>query len=81
MGYTKGDCTEEYYNSANTKQSKAYTRLFKIKIGDCVINNVPILFSTDPITYPLLGRAKIFEVLDVIFDSRGKRTIFRSMTR
>jgi hypothetical protein len=36
------------------------------------------MFSTTPIANPLLGRAKIFEVLDVLFESREKHTVFRS---
>lgn len=78
LGYREDDCVKEYYDSANTVQTLAYGRQFNIKIGDISINDVPILFSVKPIANPLLGRAKIFETVNIIFDNQAKRTIFRS---
>jgi len=77
LGYRKKDCIKESFNSANNQESAGFGHLFIIKIGEYVIDDVPILYSAKPIANLLLGRAKIFEKVNVVFDRQEKCTIFQ----
>jgi hypothetical protein len=76
LGYTFNDCTPYSYHDINKKRVKCFIRRFSIKIGGFVIRKVPISFSTRSIDRSLLGRSKIFDKLDIFFDSKNKHTIF-----
>ena len=76
LGYTFNDCTPYLYRDINKRRVKCFIRRFSIKIGDFVIRNVPISFSVGSIDHSLLGRSKIFDELDIFFDSKNKHTIF-----
>jgi hypothetical protein len=77
LGYTFDDCNQHSYYGINKQETvQCFIHYFNIKIGDFVINEVPISFSTKPIANPLLGRSKIFDMLDICFDSKNKHTLF-----
>jgi hypothetical protein len=76
LGYTFTDCISNSYHDINKNYVTCYIRKFDIKVGDIIIKNVPISFSTTPIADLLLGRSKIFDTLYILFDSKNKQTIF-----
>jgi hypothetical protein len=79
LGYAVKDCVKRNYSNANSAGHIGYVRDFNIKIGDNIINGVPIAFSKKPIRVLLLGRKKIFDQLEMCFDGVNKRTILRDV--
>lgn len=41
-----------------------------------MLRSVPIAFSSKPLETLLLGRAKIFDSLNIYFHSKARRTVF-----
>ena len=76
LGYSFEECIPYSYEDINRNKVESRIRRFDIKIGDFMINAVPVSFATNPIADPVLGRSKIFEILDVFFDSANKYTLF-----
>jgi hypothetical protein len=75
LGYRLNDCKRRYYTNTNNEKYRLYLKNFNIKIGDYVIKRVPIGFSAKPIKTLLLGRAKVFDLLNVCFDCKSRQTI------
>ena len=76
LGYNSKYCIRKSYTNANNERCSALFRMFRVRIGDHIIEEVPVMFSETPIANLLLGRAKIFESLDIFFDSKTKHTVF-----
>lgn len=78
LGYTQRDCKPYDFTNANREVSRAYVKKFTVKIGDYPIKNVLIAFSAKPLETLILGRAGIFDSLNIYFHSRERRTVFFS---
>jgi hypothetical protein len=76
LGYKFDDCIPYLYHDVNRTYVKCFIQYFDVRIGGFVINDVPISFSTRPISSSLLGRSKIFDLLDICFDGKNKYTLF-----
>jgi hypothetical protein len=76
LGYTFDGCREYSYYDINRHFVKCFVRNFDIKIGNFIIKDVPISFSIRPIAESLLGCARIFDTLDILFNSTTKHTVF-----
>jgi hypothetical protein len=79
LGYTLDDCEGVDVENITEKKSPASMRRFNIRIWDLIINDVPIAFSDKPVRSLLLGRAKIFESIDILFHRKTKHTILSSL--
>lgn len=79
LGCTVKDCVEQNYSNVNSDGHIGYMRAFNIRIGDNIINGVPIAFSKEPIQLLLLGCKKVFDHLEMCFDGVNKRTILRDI--
>ena len=79
LGYTVNDCKEQQYSSVNNDGHTCYVRGFNIRIGDNIIEDVPIAFSKEPIQVLLLGRKRVLDCLEMCFYGVKKRTIFRQI--
>jgi hypothetical protein len=55
--------------------TRAYIKKLNVKIDSFVMRRVPIGFSAKPIKTLLLGRARIFDLLNVYLDCKSKETI------
>jgi hypothetical protein len=78
LGYSFEDCQQLEFHTASEKTIKTYVRMLDMRIAGYMIKDVPVAFSTSPINIQLLGRAKIFETLDICFFHKNKNTIFAS---
>ncbi|MGC1132168.1 MAG: hypothetical protein WA941_05065 [Nitrososphaeraceae archaeon] len=76
LGYNLSDCKISQYTNTNNETYRVYVRKFTMRISDYVIMNVPIGFSSNKLPMDLLGRARIFDLVSVCFDSLTKQTIF-----
>ena len=79
LGYNLSDCDEIDFKNINNEEFPTSMRRFNIRIGEFLINGVPIAFSDRPIKNAVLGRAKVFDSIDIFFDRRMKHTIFSSL--
>jgi Aspartyl protease len=79
LGYTPDDREGVDVENITEKKSPASMRRFNIKIGDFIINDVPIAFSDKPVRNLLLGRAKIFESINILFHKRTRHTILSNI--
>ncbi len=77
LGYMLSECKERTYTDTDTHNqiARIYVKKFNIRIGDYDIKKVPIAFSSKPIQMYLLGRAKIFNSVDICFHSKSKNTL------
>ena len=78
LGYSLEDCEQLEFDTASDKAVKTHVRMSDVRISGYVIKKIPIAFSASPIKTLLLGRAKLFETLDVCFLHKHKHTIFAS---
>ena len=72
-------CKQIDSTSSGDTKFPTFIRKLKMKIGDHVLNDVPVAFSTKPIKTLMLGRFKIFEHFEICFDGVNKRTILRHL--
>jgi len=78
LGYSLANCQRLEFHTASDKTIKTRVRTLDMRIAGHVIKNIPVAFSISPIHMLLLGRAKIFETLDICFLHKHKNTIFAS---
>jgi predicted aspartyl protease len=78
LGYSLDDCELVEFDTASDKAVRTRVRMLDMRISGYVIKNVPIAFTTSTIKMLLLGRAKIFETLDVCFLHKDRNTVFAS---
>jgi hypothetical protein len=87
LGYSLDGSEQLDFNTASGKTVRTHVRMLDVKISgydienvpvEHVIENVPVAFTAIPLKMLLLGRAKIFETLDVCFLHSSKNTIFAS---
>jgi predicted aspartyl protease len=75
LGYSLADCQQLEFDTASDKPVRTSIRMLDVKISGYVINDVPVAFSPGPIKTLLLGRAKIFNTLDICFLHKHKNTV------
>jgi hypothetical protein len=78
LGYSLADCEQAQFDTASDKAVKTRVRMLDVRISGYVIDKIPIAFSASPIKTLLLGRAKLFETLDICFLHEHKSTVFAS---
>jgi hypothetical protein len=79
LGFDLDGCKQIDSTSSRDTKFPTFIRKLKMKIGDQILDDVPVAFSTKPIKTLLLGRFKIFEQFEICFDGVNKRTILRHL--
>jgi gag-polyprotein putative aspartyl protease len=78
LGYSLADCEQVEFDTASDKSVKTRVQMLDVRISGYAIEQIPIAFSVSPIKTLLLGRAKLFETLDICFLHEHKNTVFAS---
>lgn len=78
LGYSLTDYEQVEFDTASDKSVKTRVQMLDVRISGYVIEQIPIAFSASPIKMLLLGRAKLFETLDICFLHEHKNTVLAS---
>jgi hypothetical protein len=78
LGYSLDGSRELKFNTSSDRPIKANVLPIDVRFPGHIIEEIPIAFSTTPIKTLLLGRLKLFNVLDVCFLYKSRHTVFAS---